>query len=447
MTFDKLILGGTLVTSTTTEQADIGITEGKIAAIGDLSQASAAEVINAKGLHVFAGIIDTQVHFREPGLTHKEDLESGTRAAIAGGVTTIFEMPNTNPNTTTRETLEDKLQRANGRAWSNYAFFVGAASDNLQQLPELEVLPGTPGIKIFMGSSTGTLLVPDDETVFKVLTAGRFRCSVHSEDHFRLESRKALQAGSPSAHSHPIWRDEECAKLCTQRLISLAEKAKRPVHVLHISSADELPVLANAKKRGVDVTCEVTPQHLWFAGPEAYDKHGTFMQMNPPVRNERNRSAVRQALKDGLFDVFGSDHAPHTIQEKLQPYPKSPSGMPGVQTLAPVLLTLMKELGLSLNQFAKMASEKSAEIFGIANKGRLEVGMDADIAILDLGEARTPNLEPGTITSMQSKCGWTPYLNEKLIGWPRFTLLAGNVVWRDGELLGTPSGKPVQFIR
>lgn len=443
MHFDLVVRGATLVTSERIEQADIAVSKGKIAAIGHGFEG--ATYLEAGGLHVLCGVIDSQVHFREPGLTHKEDLESGTRAAIAGGVTSIFEMPNTQPSTVTPEALNDKLDRAIGRAWCDHAFFVGASAENADFLHEYELLPGTPGVKIFMGSSTGSLLVSDDETLRRVLRNGRTRCPVHSEDHPRLESRKSLRAGSPSGHMHPVWRDEEAACLSTRRLIALAAETERPVHLLHVSTAEEIGLIRSAKRRGIDLTAELTPQHLWFAAPDVYDSIGTYAVMNPPVRSDRHRQGLIAALKAGVFDVFGSDHAPHLIEEKLQPYPACPSGMPGVQTLLPAVLTLAKQIDLDLTTVARMTSERPAELYNVVGKGKLEVGFDADFAIVDLGRAMAPSRQPAMPTTIQSKCGWSPFENIPLIGWPRWTVLRGEVVFHEGTLVGQPVGVPVAF--
>jgi dihydroorotase len=442
MAFDLILRGGEIATSQHIQIGDVGIKDGKIAEIGNLAQASAQQIVDVRGLTVIPGVIDTQVHFREPGMEHKEDIESGTRAAVAGGVTTVFEMPNTNPSTTTKEALEDKIRRARGRAWCNIAFFVGAATDNAEQLGDLEMLPGTPGIKIFMGSSTGSLLVASDEDVRRVLQHGKRRCPVHSEDHFRLEERKSLISPDPSVHDHPFLRDAEAARQCTERLLRLSEETGRPVHVLHLSTADEIPLLWNAKKRGVDVTVEITPQHLWFAAPEAYDRLGTLAQMNPPIRTEEHRQALRQALKDGLFSVIGSDHAPHTLAEKAQPYPKSPSGMPGVQTLLQAMLTLADRDGLlSFQEFIRLACEAPAELYGVSNKGRLETGFDADLAILD-------RKKPVTFerSMVQSKCGWSPFEGETFTSSVKATVVGGRIVYREGEMLGPPSGTQPRFV-
>lgn len=435
-----LIRGAKVYLPTGPVEVSVGIRNGKIAEIGALSEAEYKRTIDAKGLCLIPGAIDTQVHFREPGLTHKEDLESGTRAAICGGVTTIFEMPNTNPLTDSKEHLEDKLSRAAGRAWCDYAFFVGATKDNIAELSKFEMLPGTPGIKIFMGSSTGPLLVENDADLEQVLRNGKRPVSIHAEDEARLVQRKNSDLPRGSAHEHPNLRDAESARLATERIIRLSKLTGRPVHILHISTGDELPLLAAAKQEGLKVTCEVTPQHLYFAAPDCYDRLGTLAQMNPPVRTDGHRQAIRQALRDGLFDVIGSDHAPHTVQEKEKPYPASPSGMPGVQTLLPVMLNFVNQGLLSMETLVKMTSERPADLFGIKNKGTIEVGKDADLVLVDLNEKRTV-----TTDWLESKCGWSPYTGDELQGWPVHVFLGGELVVEDSCLVGRPSGRPVEF--
>ena len=445
MAYDLLIRGGTIVSSKAHGVADVGIRDGKIAEIGDLSSASAEAVIEAAGLHLLPGIIDTQVHFREPGMEHKEDIESGTRAAILGGVTTVFEMPNTSPPTVSAEALQDKMQRAFGqtgtpRAWCNIAFFVGATTENAGQLAGLEMQPGTPGVKIFMGSSTGSLLVPDDESLRMVLQSGSRRCPIHAEDSDRLEARKSLLSADPHPREHPFLRDPECARIATERILAISQETRRPVHILHVSTADEISLIRAAKMRGLGTTAEVTPQHLFFQAPECYEQLGSLVQMNPPVRDRRHQQALRKALQEGVFDVIGSDHAPHTADEKAFPYPGSPSGMPGVQTLVPVMLSFVNEGLLSLHEFVRMACEGPAEIYGIQGKGRIESGFDADITIVDLGSKRVVEKR-----WLQSKCGWSPFEGMVLQGFPVHVILGGGIAVREAELVGSPQGSPVEF--
>jgi dihydroorotase len=441
MTYDLILRGGEIVTGRDRFMADVAIKDSKIAAIGQLGSDEALEIANIEGLTILPGVIDTQVHFREPGLEQKEDIATGTQSAAMGGVTTVFEMPNTSPPTTTAELLADKVKRSEGRSWCNIAFFVGASAENVGELADLENLPGTPGIKIFMGSSTGSLLVPDDETLRKVLKAGRKRTPVHAEDYYRLEERKSLISANPTAHEHPFLRDAECARLATDRLIRLSEETGRPVHVLHVSTADELPLLAVAKGRGIDVTAEVTPQHLWFAAPECYDQLGTLAQMNPPVRTGEHRAAIRNALTAGLFDMIGSDHAPHTLEEKSLPYPKSPSGMPGVQTLLPIMLTLAQHAGLlTLQELVRLTSENPARLYHVVNKGHIEVGYDADLAIVDLRRKETIQRK-----WVASKCGWSPFEGVQVHGWPVHTIVNGQFAVRENELQPTPHGRTPKF--
>jgi len=439
MQFDTIIRGGTVVSSTGQIRADIGIVGEQIVVVDVLDGASAHNEIDASDLHVLPGAIDTQVHFREPGLEHKEDIESGTRSAICGGVTTIFEMPNTNPATITAEALQDKLNRAAGRASCDYSFFVGAATSNIDELFYLEMLPGTPGIKMFAGSSTGDLLVELKEHQCKVMQHGKRPMPVHSEDEARLRERKGLFGDNPHVREHPNIRDAEAARISTERMINLCARTGRKVHILHVSTLEELPLLREAKNLGLPITCEVTPHHLTL-NSDSYETLGTLIQMNPPVRSEEHRLALWQAVKDGLFDVFGSDHAPHTLFEKAKPYPASPSGMTGVQTLLPILLDWVNKGEIPLETLVKMLMERPAELYGIKNKGHLEPGYDADIAIVDLNKSWTI-----LNSRIQSKSGWTPYHGKQITGSVEHVLLRGNHVLKNEQYLAQRIGKPVEF--
>ena len=436
-TFDLILSGGEVFTPSGKQRADLGIRGGKVAEIGDLASAKTAERIDTRGLIALPGVIDTQVHFREPGLEHKEDLESGTRGAVLGGVTGIFEMPNTKPSTLTAADIADKLKRAQGRAWCEHAFFVGAADENAEELGTLERLPGVSGVKIFMGSSTGSLLVEDDALLAEVLRNGRRRVAIHAEDEPRLRERMGLaKEGGPV--QHPVWRDAETARKATERLLRIARQAGRRVHVLHVTTADEVPLLAAARDIA---TMEVTPQHLTLAAPECYEELGTYAQMNPPIREAHHRDALWQALRQGLVDVIGSDHAPHTKEEKAKPYPASPSGMPGVQTLLPLLLDHLNAGRLTLERLVDLTSAGAQRIYGIAGKGRLALGYDADVTLVDLKAERT--IEQSWLAS---KCGWSPFAGKRVKGWPVATIIRGRVVMRDAELFGPPAGEPVRFM-
>ena len=436
-TYDLILKNGEVMTPSGRARCDVAVKEGKIAGLGSYAPETAGEVYDATGLTVLPGVIDTQVHFREPGLEHKEDLESGTRAAALGGVTAVFEMPNTTPITVDGAALETKLARAKGRAWTDHAFFLGAASENAEYLGELEWLPGCCGVKIFMGSSTGSLLVQDDETLLRVLQNGLRRCSIHCEDEYRLNARKSYAEAGNGPEDHPVWRDVETARVTTERLLNLARRAGRRVHVLHVTTAEEVELLARHKDIA---TCEVTPQHLTLASPDSYRELGSYAQMNPPIREGYHRDAIWEGVRQGVFDVVGSDHAPHTKEEKARPYPSSPSGMPGVQTLLPLLLDHCAKGQLTLERVVDLTSAGAQRIFNIAAKGRIAQGYDADFTVVDLKAERE-------ITGdwLASKCGWSPFEGKTVTGWPKATIIRGRFVVRDDELQNSPIGKPVRF--
>jgi dihydroorotase len=434
--YDAIFKNGTIVNQDGTHAADIGVRAGRIVALGGLSADSADTVTDCAGLHILPGVIDTQVHFREPGLEHKEDLASGSLSAVIGGVTGVFEMPNTNPLTTTRATFEDKIARATGRMHCDFAFFIGGTHENVAELPVLERLPGCAGVKVFMGSSTGSLLVADDDGVGKILGVISRRASFHSEDEFRLEERKPLRIEN-DPRSHPVWRDVEVAMRSTKRLVSLAHRTGKRIHVLHISTAEEIVYLADHK----DVaTVEVTPHHLTL-DETAYERLGTYAQMNPPVRDKTHREGIWAGIRNGVVDVLGSDHAPHTRAEKDHPYPASHSGMTGVQTLVPIMLDHVNAGRLSLERFVDLSSHGPARIFNIARKGRIAVGNDADLTIVDMKRRET-------ITNdwVASKAGWTPYDGVAVTGWPVGTVLRGARVMWQGELVTPASGRAIEFL-
>lgn len=434
-TFDLILKGGALVNHDGIGQRDVGVKNGRIVQIGGLGTASAGQTIDCTGLHILPGVIDSQVHFREPGLEYKEDLETGSRAAVLGGVTAVFEMPNTKPLTTSEEALDDKVARATNRMHCDFAFWVGGTRENARDVAELERLPAAAGIKVFMGSSTGDLLVEDDEGVFSILKNVRRRAAFHSEDEFRLRERLNERIeGDPS--SHPVWRDEIAALRCTERLVAVARRARARIHVLHISTAEEIDFLGSHK----DVaSCEATPHHLTLSADD-YATLGTLIQMNPPVRAPRHRDGVWRGIDQGIVDVLGSDHAPHTLEEKAKPYPASPSGMTGVQTLVPIMLDHVNAGRLSLERLVDLSSHGPNRLFGMARKGRVAVGYDADFTVVDLKRKET-------ITNAQagSKAGWTPYHGKQVTGWPVGTIVRGNRVMWEGEIVAPGQGQPVLF--
>ena len=435
--FDLIIRGGELVTPSGRGRGDAGVRDGRIAAIGDLSQASAGEVFEAAGLTVLPGVIDTQVHFREPGMEWKEDLETGSRGAVLGGVTAVFEMPNTRPTTTDAAALEDKLARARGRMHCDHAFYVGATHENAHSLGELERMPGCCGVKVFMGASTGDLLVPDDEGIEAVLRAIRRRAAFHSEDEARLAERRPL-AREGDWTSHPEVRDVEAAVRSTKRLLAMAERLGKRVHILHVTTEEEVKLIAASR---AFATMEANPQHLTFAAPEIYERLKGYAQMNPPIRDARHRAGLWRGIGEGVVDVLGTDHAPHTREEKEKPYPASPSGMPGVQTLVPVMLTHVADGKLSLERFVDLTAHGPQRVFGLAEKGRLAVGYDADFTVVDLAARRTIRSE-----DMATRSGWTPFDGFEARGWPIATVVRGRVVMRDGEVLAPGTGRPARFL-
>ena len=437
---DILIRGGTLVGREADRKSDVLIRGGVVRALGEgLEAPEGCPTLDATGKLVMPGLIDPQVHFREPGGEQKEDLESGSLACVAGGVTAFCEMPNTNPPTTSPEALTDKLTRAEGRAAADHAFFLGASSENADRLGDWERAPGCAGVKLFMGSSTGNLLVEDDATIERVLRSGERRVTVHSEDNQRLSERyAAIEEGTPVS-AHPEVRDVECALRATRRLLDLVERTGRPVHLLHVSTAEELE-LVTERDLGRLVTVEATPNHLFLCAPGCYEEHGTWAQMNPPVRDRRHQEALRRALVEGPVTCIGSDHAPHTSEEKARPYPHSPSGIPGTQTILPLLLTAVRDGWLTHQDILRLCVDGPARVYGILSKGCLEVGLDGDAVLVD------PDItQPLPLEWLKSRAGASPFVGTQLAGWPVTTVLRGQVVFDDRQLVGEPRGRALEF--
>jgi dihydroorotase len=422
------------------ELIHIGCKSGKISELSSTEiQTPATEVIDAKGLTVLPGMIDSQVHFREPGLTHKEDLESGTRAAALGGITAIFEMPNTKPPTVSVEYLKEKLKLASGKCHVDFAFYGGAAHSNIAHLAELESQPGCPGIKLFLGSSTGSLLVEDDTSLEQILRGTKKRLTIHSEDEYLLRERKHIAEASGDVRMHPVWRNEEVCLNATRRVLNLARKLSHPVHILHVTTAQEMELLAQNKDLA---TVEVLPQHLTLFAPDCYEKFGTFAQQNPPIREKYHQDALWKAIGDRVVDVIGSDHAPHTKDEKSKPYPLSPSGMPSVQTLLPLMLTHVAEGRLGLDRLVELMTLGVIKVFGLKNKGKVQVGYDADFTLVDLKKRQVIDSK-----WLASKCGWSPFEGFTAKGWPIMTIVRGQVVMAEDELRLPGRGQACQFVQ
>ncbi len=434
--YDLLLRGGTLVLPWGVEQADVGVRGGRIAAIGDLRMAEAAETIDCRNLHVLPGLIDSHVHLREPGDPAVETIGTGTKAAVLGGLVAVFDMPNTTPSITDAAQLDWKREHLRGRAWCDMGLYVGATKSNIASLAELELQPNVCATKVFAGSSTGDLLVEDDESLERVMRSGRRRVCYHSEDEYRLQARKPnYRAGMPH-RMHAEWRDVECAFLGTRRLMALARKTARPAHILHVSTAEELEYLRDYR----DVaTVEVLLNHLTQTD-EAYDRLGGYAVMNPPIRDERHMRAAWAAVADGTVDTVGSDHAPHSRAAKERPWPDCGAGLTGVQTIVPLMLDHVSAGRLSLSRLVDLMCAGPARVYGVVGKGRLAAGYDADFTLVDMRRQRT--VEESWIVS---PCGWTPFAGHRCTGWPAATIIRGQAVMREDEVLGTPSGAPVRF--
>ena len=432
---DLIIKNGQCYIDGELKNVDVSVKDGKIQSIGKIKD-EAKETIDATDQTVLPGCIDTQTHFREPGSTDTEDLNSGSRAAIVGGITSVFEMPNTNPPTSNMKEFQRKLDLAKNRMYCNYAFYFGATADNAKDLASLKNLEGCCGIKLFAGSSTGNLLVADEDDIETVFKNSSKVVAVHSEDEAILNINKKLIKNG-DVHSHPIWRSIECAMSSTRRIVRIAEKHNKKAHVLHITTKEEIDFLSQHKG---NITFEITPQHLTIYAPDCYDKLGTYAQMNPPIRDKSHYDRLWYAVKNNLNDTIGSDHAPHLKVNKEKEYPSSPSGMPGVQTLMPVMLNHVNEGKLSLKQLIKLVCENPVKIFGIKNKGFIKVGYDADFTIVDMNkiiEIKNVNIE--------SKCGWSPFDGNKFKGTPVVTIINGKIKMQDGKIIGDPKGKPLEF--
>ncbi len=432
---DLIIKNGKCYVDKDLKDVDIGIQNSKIVKIGKLDEDS-SKSIDATGLTVLPGCIDTQTHFREPGSTDTEDLASGSRAAIVGGITSVFEMPNTNPATTNKAEFQRKIDLAKNRMYCNHAFYFGATPTNQSELADLKGLDGCCGVKLFAGSSTGTLLVHKEEDIEKVFESTSKIVAVHSEDEDILNLRKKLREKG-NVHSHPIWRDEECAISSTRKIVKIAKRLGKKAHILHITTKQEIDFLSQNKG---DITFEITPQHLTMFAPDCYDKLGTYAQMNPPIREKSHYDRLWYAVRNNYNDTIGSDHAPHLKVNKDKEYPNTPSGMPGVQTLLPVMLNHVNDGKLTLVQLMNLVCENPAKIFGIIDKGYIKENYDADFTIVDMNKIIEIKNE-----KIESKCGWSPFDGHKFKGTPVYTIINGEIKMKDGEIFGEASGKPIKF--
>lgn len=439
MIYDLFLKNGEVFIDGELKKVNLGIINERIEYIGK-EVFDSKETLDVKNAWVLPGLIDSQVHFREPGLTHKEDLSTGTLSALLGGITAVLEMPNTNPSTSSEERMNEKLNLAKDRCYVDYGFFIGATHENVDQLQFLEKLDGCCGIKIFMGSSTGSLLLDDDSDLEAVFKSTKGPIAVHCEDEKRLIERKHIAETSKKVQSHYDWRDEESGFLATEKVVRLSKKYNHPVHVLHISSKKEIEFLAQNKDQNITVEC--LPQHLSLFGPDCYDRLGTRAQMNPPIREKEHFDALNSALENKVIDVIGSDHAPHTLEEKAKVYPATPSGMPGVQTIVLMMLDKVIRGQIDLKYFLDLLCFNPVKIYKIKDRGPLALKSKATLTIVDTHQKTTFKDE-----NMATRCKWTPYHDHTVNGAVVATILSGKVAMKDGQVFGAPQGMCLQYDR
>ncbi len=428
-----LIKNATVVLPGETAKTSVLIEDDKIAAIDPAAHTRADDVVNATGLHLIPGVIDDQVHFREPGLTHKEDLATASRACAKGGVTTFLEMPNTNPTTTTVEALEAKLALAAGKSLVNYGFYIGATADNVDVLQKVH---RTPGIKIFIGSSTGNLLVDEQEALERIFAETTLPICAHCEDETTIRENRAELGPPRIVADHSRIRDHKAALIATKRAIDLAMRHRHRFHVLHVSTAGEIPLIKDAREF---VTAEVCPHHLFF-NVEDYKRLGSLVQMNPSIKNAEDNAALWQALLDGVIEVVATDHAPHLLDEKRKPYPESPSGLPAVENSLALMLNQVNQERCTLEQVVGWMCSAPARVWDIAGKGRIEEGLDADLVLVDLNKSAMVRNE-----EQETKCKWSPWHGETLTGWAVRTWVMGREVFRDGAIDTSVRGREATY--
>ena len=415
-------------------EGDLLCHDGVIERIAAQITASADETLDAGGNLLLPGVIDPQVHFREPGREHKEDLGSGSRAAVKGGVTSFLEMPNTDPSTSNQAALDDKLRRAAEKCVANYGFFIGATPDNLD---EINRASPACGIKIFMGASTGSLLVDKAEDLERIFANGTRLIAVHAENDARIRARHEQFKDRTDVAVHSDIRDNRSALLATELALGLSKKYRRRLHILHLSTHEEVELLRRDKPAWV--TAEVIPNHL-LLNVNDYARLGALVQMNPPIRRPEDNAALWAGLRDGAIDFIATDHAPHTLEEKRQPYPQSPAGMPGVETSLPLMLTEMKAGRCTLAQIQKWMCHGPAEAYGIRHKGKILEGWDADLTLVDMDHTRPVRNE-----EMFTRVRWSPFNGRELTGWPIYTVVGGQVAFDRGKIRDGVHGSPLSF--
>jgi dihydroorotase len=421
-----------------TTQTSVLLAGNRIQSVDPPIQTTADVTIDAAGKFLLPGAIDDQVHFREPGLTHKEDLAHASRACAKGGVTSFLEMPNTVPNTISQAVLNDKLDIARGKSLVNYGFYIGATTENIE---ELKHVTRTPGIKIFIGSSTGDLLVDEQAALERIFAETSLPICSHCEDEATVRANKQKYADATDVAVHSRIRNHEAAMIATRRAIDLSTRHKHPFHVLHVSTAGEIPLIANAPDW---VTAEVCPHHLFF-NVDDYQRLGSLVKMNPSIKNREDNQQLWQALLDGTITVIATDHAPHTLEEKQQPFPACPSGLPAVENSLALLLNQVNQHKCSIEQVVKWMCSEPARIWNLQGKGRIEVGADADLVLVDMHLKQTIRN-----SQQQTKAKWSPWDGTELQGWPVATWVMGHQVFalRNGqcEFDDSRMGSEIQYV-
>ncbi len=428
-----LIKNATCVLPGGQAQTHVLVEDGKIATVDAPASVRADEVVDAAGLHLLPGAIDDQVHFREPGLTHKEDLHTASRACAKGGITTYLEMPNTSPNAITQERILEKLALAEAKSLVNYGFYIGATPDNIA---DLRSATRVPGIKIFIGSSTGSLLVDEQEALERIFAETTLPICAHCEDETTVRANTAALNGGKDFADHSRIRDHAAAIIATRRTTDIARRHKHRFHVLHVSAAGELPILRDHANL---ITAEVCPHHLFFTVDD-YARLGALVQMNPSVKDKEDTEALWAALLDGTIQVVATDHAPHTLEEKSQPYPKSPSGVPAVENVMALMLDQVNQGRCTLDQVAHWMCDAPARVWDIVGKGRIAEGYDADLVLVDMNLSRTIRND-----EQETKCKWSPWHGTTLKGWPVQTWVHGHTVYHNGKFDTAPQGREAQY--
>jgi dihydroorotase len=428
-----LIKNASVVLPSGIQAINVLIRDAKIVDLDPAPQVSADEVVDARGLHLIPGVVDDQVHFREPGLTHKEDLHTASRACAKGGVTTFLEMPNTRPAATTQELLEQKLQLAAQKSLVNFGFYIGATPHNLA---ELKSARRTPGIKIFIGSSTGDLLVDNQEALERIFAETTLPICAHCEDESTVRANTERLGKNVTVADHSRIRDHQAALIATRRAIDLAHRHRHRFHVLHVSTADETTLIADHRGR---ITAEACPHHLLFSIDD-YQRLGTLVQMNPSLKTRQDAEQLWKALRDGVIQVIATDHAPHTLEEKRKVYPESPSGLPAVENSLALMLDQVHRGRCSVEQVVQWMCDAPARVWDLVGKGRIEVGYDADLVLVDLTRTATIRNE-----EQETKCRWSPWDGVSLTGWPVRTWVLGREVFREGRIADSVRGREVVF--